>query len=40
MKKYRITKLHINKNNAQVNKKGEDGGGEGWGTRKIYLCEV
>ena len=40
MKKYRITKLHINKNNAQVNKKGEDGGGEGWGTRKISLCGV
>ena len=29
MKKYEFTKLHINKHNEQVNKKGEDRGGEG-----------
>ena len=45
IEKYRIeiiiTKLHINKNNAQVNKKkGEVRMKEGWGTRKIYLCEL
>ena len=38
MKKYKFTKLHINKHNEQVNKKGEDRGGEGRGTRKIYQC--
>ena len=37
-KKYKFTKLHINKHNEQVNKKGEDRGGEGRGTRKIYQC--
>ena len=36
-----ITKLHINKNNAQVNKKRRRGlRRRGWETRKIYLCEL
>ena len=44
IEKYRIeiiiTELYIKKNNEQVNKKREERMKEGWGTRKIYLCEL